>query len=484
MYQLYCQNRPNSIETQKRLMKSSKKFSHFIEETLLNERVNQQPLDSFLVKPVQRICRYPLLIHGILKNTPKDHPDYDILNTTLQKLQNITDVVNEYTRKKDSENKLFQLDLKITGYDGMLSEVGRNLILESTIQVALSKDDAYEAKLIVLTNDMILVLKPKKKKLSFKKKILLHSNLIVEPFIQEFKLKVHDDENSLYLKFDGIADFEIWTKAIQNEITELKAKKMNTFKPQMRKKRSSSSVADLKRKKDLKSDDLSKKSSRKSIEFKSSPSFQKLQEMINDSEQLSKSKSNEKVSKDDSTPTRSPTSKRGQMKRSISASNIKSTLITRKDEKLESPTKNLINNKTETCKLKKSMSVKDNDIKEDKPTIKRSSSMNIKDVENLTILKEKKKEKKRRHSKARSVLLREIITEKDESEEDIISSECSEDSKTKINTLIKENEQLKKENVKIKNELEKMNEFKVSVLSILDMMDDQIKALRKQLENV
>lgn len=458
MYQLYCQNRPNSIETQKKLMKSSKKFANFIDEILEHERVNQQPLDSFLVKPVQRICRYPLLIHGILKNTPPDHPDYKILEATLQKLQNITDVVNEYTRKKDSENRLFQLDLRISGYDGILSEAGRNLILESTIQSALSKEDTYESKLVVLTNDMILVLKPKKKKFSFKKKIVLHPNLKVEQISQqEFKLKIYDDENTLYLKFEGIADFEIWTKAIQNEILEQKSKKP-PFKSPLRRKRSSSSI-DIKRKKDNKlPDDLPRKPSRKSVEIKTSRSFQKLQEMINDSEK-SKTKSNENTSKDDNTPVKSSISKRAHMKRSISASNIRSSLIIKKEE-LHSKG---INNKTEASKIRRS-SEKEVE-KQDTPTTNND--------------KERRKEKRKKHIKTRSDIIKSEIRE--DSEEEINSSETddhsAEDLKSKINNLTRENKVLKEE-------LEKMKKFKEKVLTILDNMEDQIKTLRKQLGNV
>jgi len=36
-------------------------------------------LESYLVKPVQRLPKYPLLIKDLLKHTDQDHPDYENL---------------------------------------------------------------------------------------------------------------------------------------------------------------------------------------------------------------------------------------------------------------------------------------------------------------------------------------------------------------------------------------------------------------------
>jgi hypothetical protein len=53
-------------------------------------------LDALLVKPVQRITRYQLLLTQIKENTPLDHPDYEALQMARQELgsllQNIDDL--------------------------------------------------------------------------------------------------------------------------------------------------------------------------------------------------------------------------------------------------------------------------------------------------------------------------------------------------------------------------------------------------------
>ena len=38
-------------------------------------------LHAFLIKPVQRICKYPLLLRDLIRNTDSDHPDRQNLIT-------------------------------------------------------------------------------------------------------------------------------------------------------------------------------------------------------------------------------------------------------------------------------------------------------------------------------------------------------------------------------------------------------------------
>ncbi|KAL5336057.1 hypothetical protein BJX70DRAFT_373748 [Aspergillus crustosus] len=58
-------------------------------------------LDSLLVKPVQRILKYPLLISELLDTTPSDHPDHNILAKALEEVTNISVRINEMKRRAD-----------------------------------------------------------------------------------------------------------------------------------------------------------------------------------------------------------------------------------------------------------------------------------------------------------------------------------------------------------------------------------------------
>jgi hypothetical protein len=58
-------------------------------------------LDSLLVKPVQRILKYPLLLSELLDSTPNDHPDRAALVSALEEVTNISVRINELKKRAD-----------------------------------------------------------------------------------------------------------------------------------------------------------------------------------------------------------------------------------------------------------------------------------------------------------------------------------------------------------------------------------------------
>lgn len=58
-------------------------------------------LDSLLVKPVQRILKYPLLLSELLDSTPSDHPDRVSLVTAFEEVTNISVRINEMKKRAD-----------------------------------------------------------------------------------------------------------------------------------------------------------------------------------------------------------------------------------------------------------------------------------------------------------------------------------------------------------------------------------------------
>ena len=58
-------------------------------------------LDSLLVKPVQRILKYPLILDQLLELTPKDHPDYLALEYATKEMKDISMRINETKKRTD-----------------------------------------------------------------------------------------------------------------------------------------------------------------------------------------------------------------------------------------------------------------------------------------------------------------------------------------------------------------------------------------------
>ncbi|KAL9002107.1 MAG: hypothetical protein Q9188_004947 [Gyalolechia gomerana] len=58
-------------------------------------------LDSLLVKPVQRILKYPLLLDQLLEATPENHPDFTKLDVASREMKGISMRINEMKKRAD-----------------------------------------------------------------------------------------------------------------------------------------------------------------------------------------------------------------------------------------------------------------------------------------------------------------------------------------------------------------------------------------------
>jgi dynamin-binding protein len=76
-------------------------------------------LDALMIKPAQRLMKYPLLLASILKRTPKSHPDFDALKSAHETILEVVSRINAAKKRselvdqamnpkqrKDSESKM------------------------------------------------------------------------------------------------------------------------------------------------------------------------------------------------------------------------------------------------------------------------------------------------------------------------------------------------------------------------------------------
>ncbi|KAJ8314820.1 hypothetical protein KUTeg_006970 [Tegillarca granosa] len=68
---------------------TSPEFKEVQKICVQNSKTKGMPLSSFLLKPMQRITKYPLMIEKILQYTPEDHPDNQNLTDALSKAEEL-----------------------------------------------------------------------------------------------------------------------------------------------------------------------------------------------------------------------------------------------------------------------------------------------------------------------------------------------------------------------------------------------------------
>ncbi|XP_040922750.1 dynamin-binding protein isoform X2 [Toxotes jaculatrix] len=108
VYKIYCQNHDDAISLLESYEKDENIQQHVLEclerlRAIYREwgKTNYINLGSFLIKPVQRVMRYPLLLMELLGATPESHHDRPQLTQALQAVKEINVNINEYKRRKD-----------------------------------------------------------------------------------------------------------------------------------------------------------------------------------------------------------------------------------------------------------------------------------------------------------------------------------------------------------------------------------------------
>jgi hypothetical protein len=70
-------------------------------------------LNGYLTKPTTRLARYPLLLEAVLKHTPEDNPDKQILAQVVCIVREFLGKVNVETGKTENRFNLLQLDQQL-----------------------------------------------------------------------------------------------------------------------------------------------------------------------------------------------------------------------------------------------------------------------------------------------------------------------------------------------------------------------------------
>ena len=94
-----------------------------------------------MIKPVQRICKYPLLLEQLMKNTTRDTPWYDELANALPVIKRITDKVNETSRQQENIQAVKDLEARVEDWKGHSLRSFGNLLLSDVFLVSKGESE-------------------------------------------------------------------------------------------------------------------------------------------------------------------------------------------------------------------------------------------------------------------------------------------------------------------------------------------------------
>ena len=94
-YAEYCSNFVTAQETLDRMRAKSPKVEAAFQKA---ELASMMPVGSMLIKPVQRLCKYPLLFRELLHEIPDEHPHRALVLSAARTVTAVAAEVNEAVR--------------------------------------------------------------------------------------------------------------------------------------------------------------------------------------------------------------------------------------------------------------------------------------------------------------------------------------------------------------------------------------------------
>uniref|UniRef100_A0A669CEY8 Phosphatidylinositol 3,4,5-trisphosphate-dependent Rac exchanger 1 protein n=1 Tax=Oreochromis niloticus TaxID=8128 RepID=A0A669CEY8_ORENI len=135
VYGEYCSNHEKALRLLMELNKIPDIRTFLLHCMLLGGKKSTDiPLEGYLLTPIQRICKYPLLLKELLKRTPKKHADYPAVEEALQAMKAVCSNINETKRQMEKLEALEQLQSHIEGWEGTnLTDICTELLLHGNL---------------------------------------------------------------------------------------------------------------------------------------------------------------------------------------------------------------------------------------------------------------------------------------------------------------------------------------------------------------
>ncbi|KFP53214.1 Pleckstrin homology domain-containing family G member 1 [Cathartes aura] len=179
IYTQYCTNYPRSVAALTECMrnKALAKFFRERQEALQHSL----PLGSYLLKPVQRILKYHLLLHEIENHLDKDTEGYDVVLDAIDTMQRVAWHINDMKRKHEHAIRLQEIQSLLTNWKGPdLTSYGE-LVLEGTFRIQRAKNE----RTLFLFDKLLLITKKRDEMFAYKAHILCGNLMLVEVIPKE-----------------------------------------------------------------------------------------------------------------------------------------------------------------------------------------------------------------------------------------------------------------------------------------------------------
>uniref|UniRef100_A0A8C5RVM2 Pleckstrin homology domain-containing family G member 2 n=1 Tax=Laticauda laticaudata TaxID=8630 RepID=A0A8C5RVM2_LATLA len=186
IYTLYCMNYPNSVSVLRQCMEDESLAKFFRErQATLSHSL---PLETYLLKPVQRILKYHLLLQELAKHYDKSSPGYDSVEEASITMTAVAWYINDMKRKQEHASRLQEIQGLLAGWTGPELGAFGELILEGQFRVPRARKE----RVFFLLSKVLLIAKRRGETLVYKSHIFCCNLALQENTKDPLSFKISD----------------------------------------------------------------------------------------------------------------------------------------------------------------------------------------------------------------------------------------------------------------------------------------------------
>uniref|UniRef100_A0A8C7HN97 ABR activator of RhoGEF and GTPase n=1 Tax=Oncorhynchus kisutch TaxID=8019 RepID=A0A8C7HN97_ONCKI len=198
VYKAFVDNYKTAVETAEKCSQANTQFQKISEVDVGHTRKHTKhthtmhiSCEALLYKPIDRVTRSTLVLHDLLKHTPKDHPDFPLLQDALRISQNFLSSINEEIDPRRTAVTTPKGEARQLVKDGFLVEVSEGsrklrhvfLFTDLLLCAKMKKTSQYECKWYIPLADLTF-------QLLDDSDVLPHIQVLPEHEIEEMKTKI------------------------------------------------------------------------------------------------------------------------------------------------------------------------------------------------------------------------------------------------------------------------------------------------------
>ncbi|KAG7314588.1 hypothetical protein KOW79_021891 [Hemibagrus wyckioides] len=173
IYKAFLDNYKMAVETVEKCSQSNSQFQMISENVKVKGPKDSKDcttivtMEALLYKPIDRVTRSTLVLHDLLKHTPKEHPDFALLQDALRISQNFLSSINEEIDPRRTAVTTPKGEVRQLVKDGFLVEVSEGtrklrhvflftdlLLCAKMKKTAVGRNQQYECKWYIPLADL------------------------------------------------------------------------------------------------------------------------------------------------------------------------------------------------------------------------------------------------------------------------------------------------------------------------------------------